>query len=392
MADVLTLPGQMTNGGVPAPYLQGTIFPARDRLGGRIALGMGQMTRRFADILSGEGGVALNEAQLQALFTALAQGAANQQVVNYNFEGLVGPPGPPGKTMVQYLPPIPGIGQVGRYGTDGADGADGADGIDAFDNIDIPIPYEGWEGAFTNNSPGAGSVAWTAFKVKYKGTEYTVAAGNTANAYLYWDAATPTVLSSTGTKSGTMGVGKFFTGWNNAGTFYPTNFQKLITAGHASFTTLSALGLTVYEADIENLVVTTAKIANLNVTNGKIADGAVSADKSARTAGGTGGGTVQTVSGFVSAGGVTMVKGDVQLRGDTIYADIAHVSVKRGSTTVWGPTDTLIHNNSGPWVTVDWDFWESPGAGTYTYTIYVTTDTYDLVAQQRNLWCREGTK
>jgi hypothetical protein len=160
-------------------------------------------------------------------------------------------------------------------------GADGADGIDAFDDIDIPIPYDGWEGAFTNNSDdgiedsAAGSVHWTAFKVKYKGTAYTVATGYTSNAYLYWDASSPTALSSTATKSSTVGVGLFFTGWNNAGTFSPTNFQKLITAGHASFVSLAALGITVVNADIGALAVDSAQIAAGAIVEAKIGTGAI---------------------------------------------------------------------------------------------------------------------
>ena len=419
MADVLTLPGAGTNGGVPAPYLQGTIFPAGPGLGGRIALGMGQQTRRFSDIISTEGGAAISEAQLQSLLTAVAQGAASQQVVNYNFEGMVGPPGPPGKTIVQYLPPVNGVGQTGRYGADGAD---------AFANIDIPIPYTGtatkWEACFTNNSPGTGSVAWITFKVKYKGVESDIAAGNTANAWLYWNASASTVVSSSATKP-TLTAGQWLLGYNNAGTFEPSFFCKLITAGFLSVNALSAIaadlgtvtagtvvmnlggnnrlklspsglqgstdaGANYY--DIITVEVSGARITALSVDTPQLADGAASSDKSARTAGVTGTGTVQTVSSFVSAGGTTQVKGDVQVRGDTIFGDIAHISVKRDATTIYGPTDTVINASGGAWTTVDWDVWETPGAGTYDYTIYVTTDDFDASTQQRNLWCREGIK
>ena len=117
----------------------------------------------------------------------------------------------------------------------------GADGIDAFDDIDIPIPYDGWEGAFTDDDPGAGSVSWTSFKVKYQGSEHTVAASNTANPYLYWDSSSPTAVSSTATKSTVSGDGKFMIGWNNSGTFTPSQFFKLITAGFIDVTVLSAL-------------------------------------------------------------------------------------------------------------------------------------------------------
>lgn len=238
MADVLTLPGYGTNSGVPAPYLQGLIFPSGQALGGQIALGMGRMTRRFSDIVSTEGGTTISESQLQSLLTAVAQGAASQQIVNYNFDGMVGPPGPPGETIVQYLPPVNGIGSVGRYGEDGEDGED------AFADIDIPIPYTGtatkWESCFTNNSPGAGSVAWTSFYVKYKGQVYTVSASNTSNGWLYWDAASPTAISTSATQP-SIAAGQFLVGRNNSGTFEPSMFQKLITSGFISVAQLSAI-------------------------------------------------------------------------------------------------------------------------------------------------------
>jgi hypothetical protein len=236
MGDVLTYPGMGTNGGVPAPYLQNTIFPAGQGFGGRIALGMGRQTRRFADLVSAEGGMALNETQLQSLIMAAAQsGGSAAQSINYNFDGLVGPPGPRGPTIVQYLPPINGIGQVGGKGNAGTTG------IDAFADIDIPIPYSGWEGAFTNNSPGAGSVAWASFKIKYKNAENTITAANTALEYLYWDSTAPTVITSTATRSNAVGVGKFLVGRNNAGAFEQSQFIKLITSGFISVTALSAL-------------------------------------------------------------------------------------------------------------------------------------------------------
>jgi hypothetical protein len=283
MADVLTLPGAGSNTGVPAPYLQSTIYPVENGFGGNVALGMGSQTRRFQDIVSEEGQVSVSSAQLQSLFMAINQvGLAQPQSVNFNFEGLRGPPGIPGQTIVNQGR----SGTLGGIGSSGADGADGADGVDAFDDIDIPIPYDGWEGAFTDNDPGAGEVSWTSFKLKYQGTAYTIAADDTALEYLYWDVnSSPTTLLSTATRSNAVGVGKFPVGWNNGGTFQNSQFIPLITAGFASFQSLSALGITVVNADIgllavetaniKDLNVTTLKIGNTNVTNPKLSDDAV---------------------------------------------------------------------------------------------------------------------
>lgn len=232
MADVLNYPGLGANGGVPGPYLQNAIYAANEGLSGKIALGMGRMARRFTDIVSAEQG-GLTEAQLTALIVASAQaGGAAAQSINFNYQGMQGPPGPPGVVTTRY---------VALTGSMGQSGPTGATGADAFDDIDIPIPYDGWEGGFTDNSPGAGSVAWTSFKIKYKGTEYTITAANTANEYLYWDVGTPTALSSTATRTNAVGIGKFFVGRNNAGAFEQSQFLKLITAGFISVNSLSAL-------------------------------------------------------------------------------------------------------------------------------------------------------
>lgn len=40
--------------------------------------------------------------------------------------------------------------------------------------------------AFTDNSPSAGDVAWTACTVVYKGTAVAITDGNTANKYIWW--------------------------------------------------------------------------------------------------------------------------------------------------------------------------------------------------------------
>lgn len=38
----------------------------------------------------------------------------------------------------------------------------------------------------SNNSPSTGSIAWTAFSIQYAGVAYPVAAGNTANTFVWW--------------------------------------------------------------------------------------------------------------------------------------------------------------------------------------------------------------
>lgn len=50
----------------------------------------------------------------------------------------------------------------------------------------------------TNNSPSAGNIAWASFSLVYKSVTYTVTAGHTANAYVYWlyNGGSPSVATS----------------------------------------------------------------------------------------------------------------------------------------------------------------------------------------------------
>ena len=280
-------------------------------------------------------------------------------------------------------------------------GATGAAGADAFDDIDIPIPRAGvgpWEGAFTNGTP----VTWTSFIVKYKGTDYTVASGSSSNAYFYWDVTAPTVITTTATKSATIGVGKFFVGWNNAGTFSPTNFQKIITAGHVSVTSLTALGLTVADGEMDNLSVntanikllnvTTATIANLNTTTGKIADDATTLTESAYTSGGTAVttlATVQTVpitslgNGIDTVGSVTVTASAGDVWG-TLY-------LYHGATIL--QTLTGIAVASGFAKSYSLSAYNVTGAGAQTYylkAIRIAPSTGTMTVSARALQCRES--
>lgn len=54
------------------------------------------------------------------------------------------------------------------------------------------------DGTFTNNSPSAGYVAWTGVTITYKGTTYTITAGNTNLRYIYWDFSVSTTAFQTG--------------------------------------------------------------------------------------------------------------------------------------------------------------------------------------------------
>jgi hypothetical protein len=191
-----------------------------------------------------------------------------------------------------------------------------------------------------------GKVSWTSFKLKYKGTAYTVAADSagSANAYFYWDISAPTVITTTATKSATIGVGKFFVGWNNAGTFSPTNFQKIITAGHVSVTSLAALGITVVNADIgnlavkaaniDNLAVTNAQIANLTIGPGQLASLAAQTAKIANSATKIWNSAAGSSVAHTTAGGSIELLGSVTFTGTSPSGGNATVTMKYDGTTV----------------------------------------------------------
>jgi len=51
----------------------------------------------------------------------------------------------------------------------------------------------------TNNSPGAGSVAWSGMVINYKGSDYPITNGNSDKKFLWWDLTSPTVLQTSDT-------------------------------------------------------------------------------------------------------------------------------------------------------------------------------------------------
>jgi len=52
----------------------------------------------------------------------------------------------------------------------------------------------------TNNSPGAGEVAWSGLIIKFKDTDYPVADGNSNKKYLWWDLDNPNTMQESDTE------------------------------------------------------------------------------------------------------------------------------------------------------------------------------------------------
>jgi hypothetical protein len=74
------------------------------------------------------------------------------------------------------------------------------------------------QGTFTNNSPGAGSVAWAGVVLEYKNQYYQITDGNTANPWIYWEIASPFVFANAASFP-TLTVDGILIGKNTTGTF-----------------------------------------------------------------------------------------------------------------------------------------------------------------------------
>ncbi len=92
----------------------------------------------------------------------------------------------------------------------------------------------------TDNSPSGGSLAWSSFSLTYLGTTHTVAGGNSANKYIYWQLSSPTVLQTSATAPA-ISDDTYLVALNLSGTGYATLFQNFIYAEHIRTTTLSAI-------------------------------------------------------------------------------------------------------------------------------------------------------
>lgn len=82
---------------------------------------------------------------------------------------------------------------------------------------DLNIPRAMLTGySIVNNSPGAGSIAWSDLHLVYAGVDYAIANGNTANRFVWWITTAPTVLQTGDTKP-TLNQGDCLIFVNNAG-------------------------------------------------------------------------------------------------------------------------------------------------------------------------------
>jgi len=221
---------------------------------------------------------------------------------------------------------------------------------------------------FTDNSPVAGSVAWSGCHVVYKGIDYTITNGDTGLKYIWWDfdAVPNTVFQASNTKPA-LTSDDVLIAINDGGTARLISVPgKMVPGGALLDGTVGAseLGngavnsdklaaLAVIESKIASSAITSDKLGSGAVTNVKLGDGAVTSTKlgdsavtniklgdgavnstklasGAVTAGKIAAGGISTSSQFASgvvdntalgAGAVTTAKiGDMQVTGPKIGA------------------------------------------------------------------------
>ena len=186
--------------------------------------------------------------------------------------------GAPDLTYYYWVKAVNTSGVASGYSPSTAEGVSGTSlGVDATDIDDFSITATKMftntiildADAWTNNSPGGGSIAWNAHNVVYNGASYPITAGNTALAYVYWTTGNTTYTGSATHPA--LGTTAFMIAINTGG------IHTLVWNSSANMVIGTAFiaNLAVTTAKINSLAVTTAKIANLNVTEGKIGNLAV---------------------------------------------------------------------------------------------------------------------
>ena len=145
----------------------------------------------------------------------------------------------------------------------------------------------------TDNSPVAGSVAWSDCNIVYKGTSYIITNGNTADKYIYWVLATTPTTFKTSASKPALGVDDVLVAINDGGTAQIAIGTGRMTHGSA------ILNATVDSGEIKNGAVLADKIAALAITEGKIGSGAVTVNKI---------GALAVAEGKIAASAVTVDK------------------------------------------------------------------------------------
>lgn len=177
------------------------------------------------------------------------------------------------------------------------------------------------EGTWTDNSPAAGSVAWSGIKVIYRGITYTIADGSTNQAYIWWDFSLSTTTFQTSNTKPALTDDDFIVAYNDGGTHILIWNATLIDGRVLRTGSVTADELYITDlADIKNLltIADLIKIGGTVLTGDRpgfvVSDGTYNRFEAGEIGDGIYGTNVRDVDGVL-----TVEKGEVTERWRKIY-------------------------------------------------------------------------
>lgn len=268
-------------------------------------------------------------------------------------------------------------------------------------NFDYQVTPATLELALTQHVPIIikNTLSWSAGLLTYKGVTYEISAGITIKRFVYWDPNYTTVFRDTDVLQDVFDADGWVMCLNESGVAYPAFARKLIHGGIIQAGTITAeygqiAALTVGSAELKDLAVDTAKIGNLQVSSAKIADltvgtGKITVDAITKAAEdfnaaeqdcGAGITNVAAAAITLVAGGFVKIEASVTLAFDALNTTIS-VRVRRTGDS----TDTLYTSNSIAWIGGGEASFapllsDSPGAGSYTYTLAIISSDANVHA------------
>lgn len=191
----------------------------------------------------------------------------------------------------------------------------------------------------TANSPSAGRVAWSSFKVTYKGTTYTVTSGDHPWRYGCWQLSAPTVVTMYNSVP-TLTQDLFILWYNpGTGTPYPANFAPFIYSDYIAAGTITATHISVSQLSAITADLGTITAGTITGTQIRTASSGARVEMHATNLFGLGYGGI---GGIDSSGNVTWVAdtdGRIYL-GGTQFAELVGVALYSTTDLTVGNTTT----------------------------------------------------
>ncbi len=390
---------------VGGPLLTGAYYPAIDRanMGGlreTIPWGGGSLTNQILSPVGVDSQTGTTEQR--SLDIALALLAMPRgDIINYNFEGLVGamgPPGPPGPPGISVAGIPGGPGAPGGVGPPGAPGASG-------DEITADIPL-------TNGivfTAGANKVTWSTGTLRYKGVNYTIAVEATGdtNKWIYWDKnTTPTQFITTNTVGDMLGNDRFIMCYNDTANSvaYPALGIPLLNGGLIQANTILASQIAAGVITATEILANTITYSELRQVSGTeavgtdaVRDDAVTTSITETTAGPIGlathpSWTTAESAGFTSIGRIVTVAVSFDLDSTAGGGTDIFMELLRGTVVIEDNNGDAMIGLNGSWTNFQYTVSDLPGSGAETYYLKMKGNNGNGRAQNINLFVQESIK